>query len=178
METNDNKTTVEEIQAVTAKFAAIHQRMNGLVTLTPEQRKAKRGMMMGARKLHLLQNRVVAAAANPGLLPGAFDLRKLEQDTAISVALFNILTVLGKIWDSVNDTLAVVGGPAALIAAEANSHIKLASASSQRLAPTERTSKGRSPARQTTPASQPAPVEPAQPVESGDLRVVPANKAA
>jgi uncharacterized protein YejL (UPF0352 family) len=171
METKENATMVEEIKAFAAKFAGIHQKMNCLVALTPDQRKAKRGMRLGARKLHLMQNRVAAAAANPGLLPGAFDLPTLQQDTAMSAALYDLLTVLKKIRDSVNDTLMVVGGPAGLVAAEANSHIKLASASAQRLAPTERGSKGRSSARQTAPVSMPVPVQPAQPVESGDLPV-------
>ena len=178
MEIKYNTTTVDELRAVTAKLAGMHQKMDCLVTLTPEQRKANRGRRIASGKLHLLQNRVAVAAVSPGLLPASFDLPKLERDTAITVALFAMLTVLGELWDSVADTLVVVGRPAVVIAATANSHIKLASTSARRLAPTERASKGRSPARQIPPALPPAPGAPAQPVGTVALLVEPAKKAA
>lgn len=164
MKTETNAITVEELNAAAGRLTALHQRMNYLAVLTPEQRKEKHGMRIGARKLDLTKNRVAVAVANPGLLPAAFDLPRLERDTAVCVALLDILTVLGRIWDSVNDTLLVVGGPAIITAATAHAHMKVASETAQRLTPTMRRQKGRSQVNSPMIAAPAATVEPATPV--------------
>lgn len=152
--------TVNEVLAVRAKVGGMHQKMTFLKTLTPEQRSEYKGRSIGAKKLQLMQNRLGAARQNAGLLPSTFDLDMLEQDIALTVALFDLTVAVEGMLESLYDTLAVNGHPAMVTAATAHAHIKVAVRTSQRLQPTNTPRKGRSIRTAAVPVGLSAPAEP------------------
>jgi hypothetical protein len=146
-----------------------------LASLTPEERITKKAGAMGNKKLQFLQNQVINARRHAELLPPTFDLVKLEEDAALTGALFEQASLLEKILADVYDTILVAGSPAVVNAAAAHGYIKWAATTTKRLLPTGPSRKNR---------SLPTPASPAGMTESNAdgstirLPVSPDTKAA
>lgn len=179
-----NKSTdkaVGQIRAVAAKLAALRKSMTVLVPLTEAERREHRFTSIGLKKLRRLENRVEAARQRQELLPPAFDMAKLEQDIALTLALGECLSVLEGLRMAIRDTQLAAGNRAGVAAATAYGYIKVASTSARRV---KRTVEAGSPGADqaavtgTEPAEVPKPAEPAVGIEPPGPSLTPADKAA
>ena len=75
------------------------------LTFTPAERHEHRAARLGPKTLRLVDNRVVAARQHQDLLPPVFDLRKFEQDAALTAELRECLEAIDEIREDVWDTL-------------------------------------------------------------------------
>jgi hypothetical protein len=66
-----------------AVLEELHKRMTYLTPLCAEERRELRGVRIGPKTWHLLQNRVEAASKHAELLPPTFDLRRLQSNAEL-----------------------------------------------------------------------------------------------
>ena len=188
MKTDSNKKPaskpVNEVRDATAKLDAWRRKVTFLLPLSPAEQREHRASKIGAKALRTLENRLVAAKENPALLPSAFDLAKFEQDAALTSALADCVTALDGIRAEVHDTFLAVANRAVVAGATVYSHIKVASATAERLKRTvdklaSRTSTTAATGEPTEPAAESAPVpKPAEAASPVTPSIPPADKAA
>ena len=120
--------SADDIQTGKDAVATIEKKLPFLINLTAEERKA--AFKAGAGSLAFLQNSLLAAKNNPGILPGNFTTTEFESDVNLFAALTDIGTVVAQLDAKMNDTRLAVGGEAMTEAAQVYNYVKTAAKTS------------------------------------------------
>lgn len=107
---------LEKIRGTASAMQAIHDKMDFVQPLTPEQRQT--AVRFGPKTVTLTTKRLDAARRHRDALPPSFELRAFEQQTTLLGALDQCRAVAEAILGDIHDTMRVVG-PAALEASKA-----------------------------------------------------------
>ncbi len=104
----------------------------GLIGLTTYAQKELSGVTptrtikVGDKSLAFVLNSLSAARSNPEILPNSFDTDELDRDYALSRNLLEVLTVLNRLTEQVDDTLLAVGSEAMTSSLSVYDYVKTA----------------------------------------------------
>jgi len=165
MNTKVTSVTDAEIQSTTVALAKLRRQMAFIVTLTPPERKAARGV---TKKTVLeTQTRAVLARQHSDGLPPSFDLAAFEREVAFLTALQGWLTTVTQLQSDLRDTILAVGTRAVQTGKVAFGHLQVVAGASGDLSQALRQTKSR---------AQKTKQEPAKP-EAGAVSEAPSASA-
>jgi protein-tyrosine-phosphatase len=96
-----------DIQEIKELLTLLNNKLPFLIHLTPEERRAL--TKMGDKSYAFVSNSLIAAQANPTILPSSFDLDEFAQTYQLAESLSEIHISLKQLYEKVDDTLLAVG---------------------------------------------------------------------
>ena len=100
----------EVVQAALQKIAEIRAQFPGLITLTPDERKAYTGV--GERTVPFIQKAIDYSSRNIAFVPSFISLNDLEVDFQATQQLMQVSKQLNELQNQIDDTLLVAGSEA------------------------------------------------------------------
>jgi hypothetical protein len=100
----------QDLQDIKEALKTVQDNLPFLIHLSTQER--RRAYKMGDKSLAFVTNSLSAAEANPGILPGSFDVAALNRNYRLSQNLLEILTQLKQLTEQVDDTLMAVSSNA------------------------------------------------------------------
>jgi len=96
-----------DVTDIKAKLDEVKVKLPFLIGLTIEQR--KKIFKMGDKSVSFCDEAHAAANNHPTVLPGNFDLNEYNKDDDLYAPLFEVYDYLRPLFESINDTLMVLG---------------------------------------------------------------------
>ena len=117
--------TAADLQAVSDAIVTIRSKLPFLIDLSPQDK--RRLFKMGDVSRAFVEKALIAAQANPQVLPPAFDVAEYARDWALWAQLGPIVTQVVQLGELVDDTQTALGADLMNAALTAYGHLSQAS---------------------------------------------------